>query len=75
MKATLVLRLPLEEASAKVRTGPPIDEDEDMGLQVWAGVVPLRLTPDDPQRDPQADEPLPVPESVRALRTAARYGG
>ena len=38
-----MLRLPLDEASAKVRTGGPIDDDEDMDLAVWAGVVPLRL--------------------------------
>jgi uncharacterized protein len=44
LKATLVLALPLEEASAKVRTGPPLDDEEDMSQPVWAGVVPLSLT-------------------------------
>lgn len=44
LKATAVLALPLEEVSAKVRTGPPVDDEEDMGLPVWAGVLPLRLT-------------------------------
>lgn len=44
MKATSVLALPLEEVSAKVRTGPPLDDEEDMNAPVWAGVVPLRLT-------------------------------
>jgi nitroimidazol reductase NimA-like FMN-containing flavoprotein (pyridoxamine 5'-phosphate oxidase superfamily) len=43
LKATSVLALPLEEVSAKVRTGPPIDEEEDYGLPVWAGVAPIRL--------------------------------
>jgi uncharacterized protein len=41
MKATLVVELPIEEASAKVRTGPPKDDEEDLALPVWAGVVPL----------------------------------
>jgi len=43
LKATSVLRLPIAEASAKVRTGPPIDDEEDYALPVWAGVLPLRL--------------------------------
>jgi nitroimidazol reductase NimA-like FMN-containing flavoprotein (pyridoxamine 5'-phosphate oxidase superfamily) len=51
LKATTVLRLPIEEGSAKVRTGPPIDDDEDYALDVWAGVVPLTLTRGDPVRD------------------------
>jgi len=44
MKQTLVLALPLEEASAKIRTGGPVDDEEDYALPVWAGVVPLKLT-------------------------------
>lgn len=51
LRATLVLRLPIQEGSAKVRTGGPIDDPEDMGLPVWAGVVPLRLTPGEPEQD------------------------
>jgi hypothetical protein len=51
MKGTLLLRMPLEEASAKVRTGPPIDDEEDYGWPVWAGVVPLRLTAGQPIED------------------------
>ncbi|HUF18309.1 MAG TPA: pyridoxamine 5'-phosphate oxidase family protein, partial [Thermoanaerobaculia bacterium] len=45
LKATTVLALPLKEASAKIRTGPPKDDEEDYELPVWAGVAPLRLTP------------------------------
>jgi len=48
LKATSVLALPLLEASAKVRTGPPIDDEEDYQLSVWAGLVPLRLQAGDP---------------------------
>ena len=51
LKATTVLRLPIEEGSAKVRTGPPIDDDEDYALDVWAGVVPLTLTRGEPVPD------------------------
>jgi nitroimidazol reductase NimA-like FMN-containing flavoprotein (pyridoxamine 5'-phosphate oxidase superfamily) len=50
---TLVMRLAIDEASAKVRTGPPIDDQEDIGLDVWAGVVPLRTT---------TDTPIPAPD-------------
>ncbi len=53
MKATLVLRLPLEEASAKVRTGPPVDDEDDYRLPVWAGVVPLEIVASDPVDDPR----------------------
>ena len=45
LQATTVLSIPLEEVSAKVRTGPPIDDEEDYALPVWAGVLPLDLTP------------------------------
>jgi len=44
LKATMVLRLPLEEVSAKIRTGPPIDDERDLTRSVWAGVIPLTLT-------------------------------
>jgi nitroimidazol reductase NimA-like FMN-containing flavoprotein (pyridoxamine 5'-phosphate oxidase superfamily) len=43
LKATSVLALPIAEGSAKVRTGPPVDDEEDYALDVWAGVIPLRL--------------------------------
>ena len=48
VRATLVLALPLDEASAKVRTGPPVDEEEDLALPYWAGVVPMSLVPGKP---------------------------
>lgn len=51
LKATSVLALALDEASAKVRTGPPVDDEEDYALSVWAGVVPLHLEPDTPVAD------------------------
>lgn len=65
LRKTLVLRLPIEEGSAKVRIGGPIDDPEDMALPVWAGVVPLRLTPGEPIRDPLQTQELPVPVPTR----------
>jgi nitroimidazol reductase NimA-like FMN-containing flavoprotein (pyridoxamine 5'-phosphate oxidase superfamily) len=47
LKGTAVLALPIEEASAKVRTGPPLDDGDDLAWPVWAGVVPLVMTPGD----------------------------
>jgi uncharacterized protein len=51
MKATSVLKLPLTEASAKIRTGPPIDDDADYALEVWAGVIPITVHKGEPIRD------------------------
>lgn len=51
MKATSVMRIPLIEVSAKIRTGPPIDDEEDYDLDVWAGVLPLHLVPGEPIAD------------------------
>lgn len=52
LKATTILRLAIAESSAKVRTGPPIDDEEDLALPCWAGVIPLALTPGPPVADP-----------------------
>lgn len=51
LRQTLVLRLPIVEGSAKVRTGGPIDDEDDLALPVWAGEVPLTITPGDPVAD------------------------
>jgi uncharacterized protein len=61
LKATSILRLPLTEASAKVRSGPPEDDAADYALPVWAGVVPLHLHADGPIRDERCDPAIPVP--------------
>jgi nitroimidazol reductase NimA-like FMN-containing flavoprotein (pyridoxamine 5'-phosphate oxidase superfamily) len=62
MNATTVLALPLEEVSAKVRTGGPVDDEADYTLPVWAGVLPLEMVRKEPIADPQrkADQPLPA---------------
>lgn len=48
IKGTTILALPLDEASAKIRSGPPTDDDADLGLPIWAGVIPLQLEPSEP---------------------------
>jgi hypothetical protein len=68
LKATLVLSLPLDEASAKVRTGPPVDDDEDYALPYWAGVLPLALTAGSPVPDPRLPPGIAPPPSVRGWR-------
>jgi len=66
-KAAAVLALPLDEASAKVRTGPPLDDEEDYALEVWAGVVPLDTRPQTPVADPRLPAEVGLPRSVRRL--------
>jgi len=61
LKATTVLSLPLVEVSAKVRTGPPIDDEEDYALNVWAGVLPLRIAAGAPINDPRLHESIEPP--------------
>jgi hypothetical protein len=67
LKQTTVLSLPIEEGSAKIRTGPPLDDEEDYELPVWAGVIPLKLAADKPVADPRLPATIPIPEY------AARY--
>jgi nitroimidazol reductase NimA-like FMN-containing flavoprotein (pyridoxamine 5'-phosphate oxidase superfamily) len=61
LKATTVLALPLAEASAKIRTGPPKDDAEDYELPIWAGVVPLAITSAPPIADPRLNSGLEPP--------------
>lgn len=62
MKATTVLELPIAEASAKIRTGPPLDDEEDYALPIWAGVVPLKLEAGEPIPDPRLSAEIRVPD-------------
>jgi len=64
LKQTLVLRVPIAEASAKIRTGPPKDDAEDYALPIWAGVLPLALTPG----PPVPDNEVAIPEYVLRYR-------
>jgi nitroimidazol reductase NimA-like FMN-containing flavoprotein (pyridoxamine 5'-phosphate oxidase superfamily) len=69
LKATSILRLPLTEVSAKVRVGGVEDDAEDYALQVWAGIVPLRLVADAPVRDERCDASLATPAYAMNFRT------
>jgi uncharacterized protein len=61
LRSTMLLALPIVDATAKVRTGWPHDEDEDYQLDIWAGVVPMRMVYDGPRPDPQLQISQPAP--------------
>ncbi|MGE5112121.1 MAG: pyridoxamine 5'-phosphate oxidase family protein [Acidobacteriaceae bacterium] len=68
LKATSVLQFTMEEASAKIRTGAPVDEEEDYSLPVWAGVVPLTITAGVPIADSRLPEAISAPKYVQNFR-------
>jgi nitroimidazol reductase NimA-like FMN-containing flavoprotein (pyridoxamine 5'-phosphate oxidase superfamily) len=72
LRATRVVALPLDEASAKVRTGPPKDDEADYALAVWAGELPLRLEPLEPVADPRLGPGITPPPEVSLWRRRAR---
>jgi len=72
LKATAVLAIPIEEASAKVRTGPPLDDEEDYALGAWAGVIPLATEAREPRPDPRLRSGIAAPLYASAYR---RPGG
>jgi uncharacterized protein len=65
LKATSVLRVSIEEFSAKVRTGPPIDDEEDYSFPTWAGVIPLETTVGTPVNDPRVNPGHSMPRYVQ----------
>lgn len=67
-KATLLIAVSLDEVSAKVRTGPPNDDEEDYDLEVWAGVIPLSQLAGPPEADPLLASHIPVPSYVTGYR-------
>ncbi len=72
LNATLVLALRLDEASAKIRTGPPIDDEEDYALPVWAGVIPLNLNAGEVVPDPRLPSGTPLSPSLGDFNPASR---
>jgi len=64
LKATMVVEMEIEEASAKIRTGPPIDDEPDYDWPVWAGVLPVQLTTGAPEPDPRLKPGVSVPDHV-----------
>jgi uncharacterized protein len=73
LKATTVLEFSIEEASAKVRSGPPLDDESDHGLKVWAGVLPFEMKSRPPIPDDKLVEGVTLPEYVQ--RYDARLNG
>ena len=64
LRKTLVVSIAIDEASAKVRTGPPLDDEEDYAISVWAGVLPLRLTAAAPIADPRLAAGIALPPYI-----------
>ena len=68
LKATTVLSMEIEEASAKIRTGPPADDEEDYALPIWAGVLPVGLKIGEPLADPKLDPGIAPPDYLKNFR-------
>ncbi len=68
LKATTVISIPIDIAAAKIRTGPPLDDEEDYTLPVWAGVVPLTLKAGTAEPDPRLTPGLEVPSYLKRYR-------
>ena len=64
LTATTVMTMPIDEASSKIRTGPPGDDEEDYALPIWAGVVPVRMEVGNPEPDPRNMEGLEPPDHI-----------
>ena len=75
LKKTLVLRIPLTEASAKIRSGPPIDDEADYDLPVWAGELPLSLVAGEPIADSRLLPGVEVPAYIRGARVQSAAAG
>lgn len=71
-KATGVIAIPIESASAKVRIGPPVDDEEDMSLPVWAGVIPVQQTYGAPWPDPAGDADRDLPDYLQHFLAQSR---
>ena len=72
LKATSVLKLKIEEASAKVRTGGPIDDEEDYAMNIWAGVLPLKIETGKPVDDERLNDGLTPPDNVKNYKRTPR---
>ncbi len=67
VRATTVVSIPIDEASAKVRSGGPVDDEADYGLGIWAGVLPIRQSFGDPIPDPLLDADVTMPDHIRTI--------
>ena len=75
VKATTVLRMPLDLVSAKVRTGPPKDDEEDYALPIWAGVLPVTSRVGTPEPDPRLAPGIPLPVYLSDALAASTEAG
>lgn len=73
IKATSIVSIAIDDASAKIRTGPPSDDDEDYGLPIWAGLLPLSITASAVEDDPKLDADIKRPEHVEGFDPATRH--
>ena len=67
MKATKIIKIPISEASAKIRTGPPVDDKKDYDLPIWAGVIPIKKSYERPISDPKLKTGISISNSVLDL--------
>ena len=74
LRATMILSLPIDEASAKVRTGQPVDDEEDYAMRAWAGILPLSLDAHAPVADPRMPPEIALPAYARFYRRALVTG-
>ena len=72
VRQTAVLRISLQRSSAKIRSGPPADDEEDYGLPIWAGVLPVTTTVGEPQADPRLADGIETPSHVLVLADTTR---
>jgi uncharacterized protein len=75
LRATLIVRVPISEASAKVRTGGPIEDPDDLQLPVWAGQLPLAVTARSPVPDDQVEGGRAVPDYIARLVSSRPASG
>lgn len=68
LQSTTVMGMPIDEASAKIRTGPPADDEEDYQLPIWGGVIPVRMVVDEPVPDPRNLQEVNPPQHVLDFR-------
>lgn len=73
MKATSIVSINIDDASAKIRTGQVKDDDEDYALPIWAGVVPLELSAGDPITDPELPADIETPEHTMGFKPGERF--
>jgi hypothetical protein len=73
LKGTTLIAMEIEEASAKVRTGEPKDDEEDYALDIWAGVIPIRQVVGAVESDPRLKSSVPVPEHLKRFTDGAQF--